>query len=908
MKLKQILSLVVMFFSSLMMSAQEESFNETPNEPTKVKAGFLIFESSPSGAQVFITQNGEERYEGDTPFQKKMPYGSYNYRIKKSRYHDEVGVAVVDNTRVVQNIKLRPTFGTLKVTTNPSGAKVTLESDGRSFTSPCEIENIPSGEHYVSIVSPRYSSLRNKVLIQDGQVTPLNATLDARFAQVIINTLPNAKIVINGEQRGTGSFVGDLDEGIYDVEVSLAKHRSVTRKIEVVANQYQTITVDPTPLYGSLDVISTPMYAEVVIDGKSYGTTPTTIENLLVGDYDVVLRKDGYPIQSRKVTITENNLSTLEIELPQGRKITISSDGQGDEVYVDGLKLGVTPLEANLSFGTHKVELRRGTKTVSKQINVPTTGGSNEIQLGFIKPRWASNVTSKQKQVLEKLIKDMVRVEGGPFMMGATSEQGSDADNDEKPAHRVALSSYYIGKYEVTQEQWKAVMGSNPSYFKGAKNPVEVVSWNDCQKFIKKLNQLTGLKFRLPTEAEWEYAARGGNKSKGYKYSGSNNLGDVAWYWNNSSSKTHEVGTKASNELGIYDMSGNVQEWCSDWYGYKYYSSSPSTNPTGPSLDTERVIRGGNWWDNANECRVSFRKDDNPSSPDCYSHTYGLRLACSTEEIEHHRDNTDVNNQKHVLEKLVDDMVKVEGGTFMMGATSEQGSEARDDEKPAHQVTLSYYYIGKYEVTQQLWEYVMKYSGTCADGTTMSAYASGVWLGSYPPSSSFGVGDYYPAYNVSWEDIVNIFIPRLNKITGRTFRLPTEAEWEYAARGGNKSKGYKYSGSNTIGDVAWYYKNSPTIHEVGTKTPNELGLYDMTGNVWEWCSDWYGSSYYSLSPSTNPIGPASGSYRVARGGGWNSYAQGCRVSNRYYYYYGYSRDYCDPDDRHGNLGFRLVML
>ena len=254
------------------------------------------------------------------------------------------------------------------------------------------------------------------------------------------------------------------------------------------------------------------------------------------------------------------------------------------------------------------------------------------------------------------------------------------------------------------------------------------------------------------------------------------------------------------------------------------------------------------------------------------------------------------------LEK--DEMVFVKGGTFTMGATSEQGSDYDSDERPTHQVTLSDFYIGKYEVTQQLWAYVMKYSGTCADGSTMSAYASDEWLGTNP-SSSCGVGIYYPAYYVSWEDIVNIFIPRLNKITGKTFRLPTEAEWEYAARGGNKSKGYKYTGSNTIGDVAWYYDNAYNVgssssnygtHPVGTKAPNELGLYDMSGNVSEWCSDWFGS--YSSSAQTNPTGPTSGSYRVLRGGSWSYRANYCRVSDRYYYY---------PDFRFNYLGFRLVM-
>ena len=242
-----------------------------------------------------------------------------------------------------------------------------------------------------------------------------------------------------------------------------------------------------------------------------------------------------------------------------------------------------------------------------------------------------------------------------------------------------------------------------------------------------------------------------------------------------------------------------------------------------------------------------------------------------------------------------DEMVLVKGGTFTMGATSEQGSDAYSNEEPTHQVTVSDFYIGKYEVTQQLWEYVMKYSGTAADGSTMNAYASDVWLGTNP-SSSYGVGNYYPAYYVSWEDIVNIFIPRLNKITGKTFRLPTEAEWEYAARGGNKSQGYKYSGSNTIGDVAWYRDNSSTMtHPVGTKAPNELGIYDMSGNVWEWCSDWYGS--YTSSSQSNPTGPTSGSYRVFRGGGWYDDAQICRVSFRHN---------SDPGIRNYFRGFRLV--
>ena len=231
----------------------------------------------------------------------------------------------------------------------------------------------------------------------------------------------------------------------------------------------------------------------------------------------------------------------------------------------------------------------------------------------------------------------MLAVEGGAFAMGATAEQGSDALAIEKPAHQVTLSSYSIGETEVTQALWVAVMGSNPSYFsprnsytENLQRPVEYVSWNDCQTFISRLNELTGKTFRLPTEAEWEYAARGGNRSQGYKYAGGNDINTVAWYWFNIPSQssgtegygTQAVATKAPNELGLYDMSGNVWEWCQDWYGS--YSSESQTNPTGPTSGSYRVFRGGGWTNDAEYCRVSDRPCNYPT---CTFEFLGLRLA-----------------------------------------------------------------------------------------------------------------------------------------------------------------------------------------------------------------------------------------------------------------------------------------
>ncbi len=255
---------------------------------------------------------------------------------------------------------------------------------------------------------------------------------------------------------------------------------------------------------------------------------------------------------------------------------------------------------------------------------------------------------------------EMIKVEGGTFQMGSND----DFDWGAKPVHKVTVGSFMIGKYEVTQELWESVMGSNPSYFKGSKKPVEQVSWYDVVEFCNKLSEKAGLKkvyainknkkdpnnsneydelkwlvscdfnsngYRLPTEAEWEYAARGGNKSKGYEYSGSNDIEAVAWYESNSGSTTHEAGRKSPNELGIYDMSGNVWEWCWDLFSGSYYTSSSQTNPRGPTAGSNRVLRGGSWY-NLEGCRVARREHGDPGrryndgDPDDWSDRCGFRV------------------------------------------------------------------------------------------------------------------------------------------------------------------------------------------------------------------------------------------------------------------------------------------
>lgn len=228
---------------------------------------------------------------------------------------------------------------------------------------------------------------------------------------------------------------------------------------------------------------------------------------------------------------------------------------------------------------------------------------------------------------------DMVLVKGGTFIMGANSLPNRDNEKFVIKRHEVALSDYMIGKTEVTQELWQAVMGSNPSHFRGDSLPVEKVSWDECIVFIKKLNEFTidsrpkGWAFCLPTEAEWEYAARGGNMSQNYKYSGGNDIDSVAWHGGNSSNKTHAVATKSPNELGLYDMSGNVWEWCYDWYGS--CSDAPQTNPIGPSSGSRHVIRGVGWRKYSEPWTVFHRIS---GTPGYNSNRLGLRLAMSIDE------------------------------------------------------------------------------------------------------------------------------------------------------------------------------------------------------------------------------------------------------------------------------------
>ena len=339
----------------------------------------------------------------------------------------------------------------------------------------------------------------------------------------------------------------------------------------------------------TLSIRYSPSSATVLVDNKMVkGMNGVAQTTLPVGQHSYIVACDGYE--------SEEGTVKLKASTPSNLQITLSKD---NTVFSQ-----VAPSEA----------------VIETPSSIANTMLSSSVSSTNIATKPNILTVSLKKGVVIELIK----VEAGNFTIGATSANEKPDDN-EKPAHEVTFSqNYYIGKYEVTQEVWKAVMGNNPSKFKGNLLPVEMVSWKDCQKFISKLNRITGLHFRLPSEAEWEYAARGGNKSNGYLYSGSDNLDEVAWYNENSGKRTHNVGTKKANELGIYDMSGNVMEWCQDWFGF--YSVSSRKDPTGPNTGTLRINRGGCWYSYPWYCRALSR---NKMSPDDSYFNLGFRLALS---------------------------------------------------------------------------------------------------------------------------------------------------------------------------------------------------------------------------------------------------------------------------------------
>lgn len=447
----------------------------------------------------------------------------------------------------------------------PAYAVVDLDGEALETIDGTATKKMKFGSYNYRVQAPNYLSEAGNITVNDIENKHIiNINLKPNFASVKLTTESDAEIWLNGELKGTGSWTGILSAGTYDFETRKKNHRTITTTCDIIpSSNVQTITLQaPTPIYGEVKINSSPRMAEIYIDYKKVGQTPQMVSKLTIGQHLVRICKQGF----------------------MDYKSTIMVKG-GDTIMF------------------------------SKHLEKDVIGSTIEDPL-------SASASANKVFTIGNVSFTMVRVDGGTFPMGVTYGQDLHPDLFNRlpaiPVHQVTLSPYYIGETEVTQALWEAVMGNNPSKFKGNNQPVEQVNWEDCQIFISKVNNKTGLKFRMPTEAEWEFAARGGNKSQGYVFCGSDNISEVAWC---ADDQTHDVKTKKANELGIYDMSGNVSEWCQDWYGD--YSVGSQTNPIGPSSGSKRVVRGSCWYRDAWFCPVAERRI---SPPSLRSMLTGLRL------------------------------------------------------------------------------------------------------------------------------------------------------------------------------------------------------------------------------------------------------------------------------------------
>lgn len=544
------------------------------------------------------------------------------------------------------------------------------------------------------------------------------------------------------------------------------------------------------------------------------------------------------------------------------------------------------------------------------------------------------------------------RIPAGTFTMGSPEDEVGRFNTDMSQ-HEVTLTqTFYIGVFECTQKQWELVMGNNPSHNKGDCRPIEYVSFNlirgtapkagsgwpiydavDASSFMGKLQEKTGLKFDLPTEAQWEYACRAGtttalnsgrNLNSEEQDSAMDEVGRYIYNRNDGKGGYVEhtnVGSYMPNAWGLYDMHGNVWEWCLDWWGANTNSTSPATDPIGPLSGTYRLLRGGYWYRNAANCRSAMRSTINPSEHG--NGGFGFRIVCIPNEILYAV--VDLSEGANATEypvyytdrapDLNDDacrttelwLRKIPKGTFTMGSPEDE--VGRFDGETQHEVALTRdYYIGVFECTQKQWELVMgvnpsNYKGDCRPVESISY---NMIRGS---SAAGGAG--WPAYGHDVD--IGSFMGKLQEKTGLMFDLPTEAQWEYACRAGTTTA--FNSGVNLINasgedpnmnEIGRYCGNvndgkGYTEHtNVGSYRPNEWGLYDMHGNVYEWCLDWYGD--YSSEAVYDPVGVETSEYHVLRGGNWAN-ALGGSVCRSAYRWYGKPASTWS-----GRTGFRIVFM
>ena len=511
-----------------------------------------------------------------------------------------------------------------------------------------------------------------------------------------------------------------------------------------------------------------------------------------------------------------------------------------------------------------------------------------------IKQRLTARQLTAGDPIVNSIGMVLIPIPAGQFQMG-NSDSNREAFPREKPQHTTSITrAFHLGMHEVTQAQYERVMGTNPSFFAGVDKPAEQVTWYNAVEFCRQLSrrpeeQAAGNVYRLPTEAEWEYACRSGTTTE-FSFGGQRkSLTDYGWFDGNAEQTTHRVGLKKPNPWGLYDMHGNVWEWCHDWY--HEYALGAVTNPTGPAKGSLCVIRGGSWFFDAQRCGSAFRFH---RAPDVALGRIGFRvLRCATKDASQddvlrlqltklsraalQEGRPRKKETKNVQVQLTPAqrelgmpyvntvgmmLIPIPAGHFQMGS-ADADVWARQREKPQHRVKITRaFYLGATEVTQQQWQAVM---------------STAPWKGKNKKSN----GGSYPATFITWDAAVR-FCRKLSYLERAVYRLPTEAEWEYVCRAGTTTAFSFGPRDLNLAEYGWFQLNGLVGSQpVGQRKPNPWGVYDLHGNVWEWCSDRYADGYRT-QPVSDPPGPhGPGSDRVVRGGSWFSGARFCRSASRY---------------------------
>ena len=935
-----------------------------------------------AGARLWLGPVSDVEVKEGRAVLKDLPDGEQELIVQAPSYQPFTTRVTVKDGRGSVEVKLVAVRGAVAVTARPDTQVTAVDGRGREMRlgvvpagGVLDVENLLTLGTYTlrlehtdcaAVTVPGVELMLGRTIKVAPAQTPLPGELR------VFSVPTGAEVRVNGAVAGTtpATIKNQPSEQTLRLEVFLQGYRRMEQAVTLRPKEVRTVNIGTLVAEsGGLELrLANADFrldqAKVLVDGREvrpsaefYFNTRWVYKDLGIGLCKVEITHPDYEPWRQDVTVRDQDTTMVNVELkpkpgtlacettPAGARVVINGGGQHETTFIDSRTQAesLTPLKGALPPGTYTLRFElKGYKAAAKTVTV----AANRTVEVFTSLEKLLGPEKDQGWTVPELNLEMAYIRPGTFTMGSPAPE-SGRSSDEDPQTQVTLTKgYWLGKTEVTQAQWEALMGSNPSNFKGADRPVETVSWNDAMGFCRKLTESErsagrlpeGYEYVLPTEAQWEYACRAGTTGQ---YGGDGNLDDMGWYNQNSGGTTHPVGQKQANSWELYDMHANVWEWCLDWYGN--YPGGSVRDPAGPTSGSGRVGRGGGWRDLAPFCRSAHR---NWLVPDLRDYFLGFRLALAPSITARIADRLpEQTTASAYIVKPGDTGTKITQTIGVSIADIEAANPGLDWRRLRVGQMINVPSSGRLAAKNELrlntalekirgpeedqgWtvpdlnlqmayirpgSFIMGSESGADDEKpqTQVTLTQGYWLGKTEvtqaqwealmgsnPSKFKGVDR--PVEQVSWDDAMEFCrkLTERERGAGRLpesyeYTLPTEAQWEYACRAGTTGQ---FGGDGNLDDMGWYSQNSGgTTHPVGQKQSNAWGLYDMHGNVWEWCLDW--EDKYPGGSVRDPTGPASGALRVSRGGCWSREAIYCRSA---------SRDGVSPG-RRSLLGFRLAL-